>query len=274
MRPGVCAFGVSRCEQLRAQAVNRRTVQHMNRTIAFSAAFTLAASLLAADAKEEVKAAAKKLADASGYSWKATTEMGGGGGGGGGGRFGGPTEGKTLKDGTICLVMTRGENTFEAFKKGEKGAFKTQDGWQSLADATAGGGGGGGGQGNPGRFMGRTIQNYKAPAEEAADMAAKVKALKKEGDAWVGELTEEGAKSFMTFGRGGGGGNAPEISGAAGTVKFWTKDGVLSKYEYNLKGSMNFNGNERALDRTTTVEIKDVGATKLEIPAEAKAKMS
>ncbi len=241
----------------------------MNRTIAFSAAFTLAASLLAADAKEEVKAAAKKLADASGYSWKSTTEMGGGGGG----RFGGPTEGKALKDGTICLVMTRGDNTFEAIKKGDKGAFKTQDGWQSMADAPPAAGGGGG-QGNPGRFMGRMFQNYKAPADEAGEMVGKVKSLKKEGDAWVGELTEEGAKSFMTFGRGGGGGNAPEISGAAGTVKFWAKDGVLSKYEYNLKGSMNFNGNERQLDRTTTVEIKDVGTTKVEVPAEAKSKMS
>lgn len=252
----------------------------MKRQIALSAAMALATSLLAADAKDDVKAAAKKLADASGYSWKATTEAagGGGGGGGGGGRFGGPTEGKAVKDGTICLKMTRGENTTEAFKKGDKGAVKTQDGWQSLADlapAGGGGGGGGGGQGMPGRFMARTLQNYKAPAEEAADMAGKVKELMKEGDAWIGAMTEEGAKSLMTFGRGpGGGGNAPEISGAQGKVKFWIKDGVLAKYEYNVKGTVSFGGNDREVDRTTTVEIKDVGTTKLEVPDEAKKKMS
>lgn len=249
----------------------------MNRYIAFSAALALTTSVLAADAKDDVKAAAKKLADASGYSWKATTEMAGGGGGGGGGRFGGPTEGKALKDGTICLAMTRGDNTIEAFKKGEKGALKTQDGWQSLAELTAaagGGGGGGGGQGMPGRYMARTLQNLKAPAEEAADMAGKAQALKKEGDAWVGDLTEDGAKALMTFGGRGGGANAPEVRGAKGQVKFWLKDGVLAKYQYHVTGTVSMGGNDRDVDRTTTVEIKDVGATKLEIPAEAKQKMS
>lgn len=247
----------------------------MKRELAFGAALALATSLLAADAKDDVKAAAKKLADASGYSWKATTEMGGGGGGGGG-RFGGPTEGKAVKDGTICLMMTRGDNTIEAFKKGEKGAVKTQDGWQSLADLApaGGGGGGGGGQGMQGRFMARTLQNYKAPADEAADMVAKLKDLKKEGDAWVGAMTEEGARSLMTFGGRGGGGNAPEISGAQGTAKFWIKDGVLAKYQYNVKGTVSFGGNDRDVDRTTVVEIKDVGTTKLEVPDEAKKKLS
>jgi len=249
-------------------------IKSMKRQIALGAAMALATSLLGADARDDVKAAAKKLADASGYSWKATTEMGGGGGGGG--RGGGPTEGMALKDGTICLKMTRGENTTEAFKKGDKGVVKTQEGWQSLAElAPPGGGGGGGGQGMPGRFMARTLQNYKAPADEAADMAGKVKELKKEGDAWVGAMTEEGAKSLMTFGRGGGGGgNAPEVSGAQGKVKFWVKDGVLAKYEYNVKGTVSMGGNDREVDRTTTVEIKDVGTTKLAVPDEVKKKLS
>lgn len=245
----------------------------MKSHLTVSALLLAAGALVAADAKDEVKAAATKLADASGYSWKATTDFGGGGGGAG--RMGGPTEGKAVKDGTICLTMTRGDNTIEMFKKGEKGAVKTQDGWQSVAEATAGGGGGGGGQGNPARFMARTLQNYKAPAQEVTDMVAKLKDLKKEGEAFVGQMTEEGAKSMMTFGRGGpGGGNAPEISNARGQVKIWLKDGVLSKYEYNLQGTMTWNNNDRDINRTTTVEIKDVGTTKLEVPAAAKAKLS
>lgn len=236
----------------------------------------LSTSLLAADAREEVKSAAKKLADSSGYGWKATTEFGGGGAGGGAGGGGrmrpGPTEGKALKDGTVCLAMTRGDTTTEAFLKGEKGAIKTQDGWQSLSEA-AQSSGGGGGQGNRGRFAARMLQNYKAPAAEAADLAGKVKELKKEGDAYAGELTEEGAKSLMTMGRGAGA-NAPEVSGATGTVKFWIKDGVLAKYEYHVKGKMTFNNNERDVDRTSTIEIKDVGTTKIDVPAEAKQKLA
>jgi hypothetical protein len=52
------------------------------------------------------------------------------------------------------------------------------------------------------------------------------------------------------------------------------KDGQLAKYEYHVQGNMSFNGQDREINRTTTVEIKDVGSTKVEIPAEAKAKMS
>lgn len=243
----------------------------MRKQIVIGLATLMATCLVAADAKDDVKTAAKKLSDASGYSWKSTVEAGGGGGGGG--RFGGPTEGKALKDGTVCLAMTRGENKIEAFAKGSKGAIKTQDGWQSIEEAGQQGQGGGQGGGG-GRMIARTLQNYKAPAALAAEMVDKVKELKKDGDAYTGELTEEGAKAQMSFGRGGGGGNAPEISGAKGSVKFWIKDGVLSKYEVKVQGTISFNGNDREVDRTTTVEIKDVGTTKIEVPEDAKKKMS
>jgi len=55
-------------------------------------------------------------------------------------------------------------------------------------------------------------------------------------------------------------------------VKFWAKEGVLSKYEFKLQGKMSFNGNDTDVDRTTTVEIKDVGTTKVTVPEEAKKK--
>jgi hypothetical protein len=57
-------------------------------------------------------------------------------------------------------------------------------------------------------------------------------------------------------------------------VKFWIKDGVLSKYEFKVTGKVSFNGNDRDVDRTTTVEIKDVGTTKVEVSDEAKKKLS
>jgi hypothetical protein len=63
------------------------------------------------------------------------------------------------------------------------------------------------------------------------------------------------------------------VSEAKGSVKFWLKDGTLSKYETKVSGKINFNGNERDVDRTTTVEIKDVGTTKVEVPEEAKKKL-
>ncbi|MBK9139585.1 MAG: hypothetical protein IPM17_12615 [Verrucomicrobia bacterium] len=241
----------------------------MKRYVLFGAAFLLSGSLLAADAKEEVTAAVKKLADASSYGWKTTTEMGGGQGGG---RLGpGTTEGAASKDGWICVKMIRGDNVTEGVIKGDKAALKTDDGWQSVAELTAGGGGGGGQPGNRGRWMARTLQNYKAPAKEVADMLPQLKSLKKEGDAYVGEMTEEGVRALLRMGRpGGGGGNAPEPRDPKGSVKIWLKDGALAKYEYKVQATMSFQGNDMTIDRTTTVEIKDVGTAKVEVAEAAK----
>ena len=44
-------------------------------------------------------------------------------------------------------------------------------------------------------------------------------------------------------------------------------------YEVKVKGKVSFNGNDRDVDRTTTVEIKDIGSTKIEVPEEAKKKL-
>jgi hypothetical protein len=254
----------------------------MKKNLMIGAIALVAGSLLAAesDTKDAVNNAAKKLAEQSNYSWKTTSDTagGGGGGGGGGGAFRpGPTEGKTEKDGYTMLKMTRGDNTIQAVLKGGKGAIKTAEEWQSLSEAAEAQGGGGGGRGRGG-FMARMLQNYKTPAAEAQDLISKVKDLKEADGVYSGALTEEGAKSLLRFGGGrggaGGGGGGPEISGAKGSVKLWVNDGLLTKYQVKVQGTMSFNGNDRDIDRTTTVEIKDIGSSKVEIPSEAAKKAS
>ena len=248
----------------------------MKKELVIGALSVLVTSALAAGPVDEVKTAAKKLADSNGYSWKTTMEVtGGGGGGGGGARMGQPTEGKAAKDGTICLSMQRGNNTIEAFvKEGRdaQGAIKTENGWQSLSEASQAAGGGGARPGR-GRMISRTLQNYQAPATEVAEMAEKVKSLRKEGDMYAGDFTDEGAKAVL-LGPMRRGNNAPQVSGAKGSLKVWLKDGLVSKYEYTSEGTMSFGGNDRQIGRKTTVEIKDVGTTKFEVPAAAKEKMS
>ena len=232
----------------------------MKRTILFGLVVMATGSLLAAEsgAKDDVTAAAKKLAEKGNYSWKSTMEAG---------NFNGTTDGKTDKEGLVSLSMTFGDNTTEAFVQGGKGAVKSPDaGWESLADLAA--------DTDPGprRFLVRRLQTFKAPAAEVADLADKAKELKKEGDAYSSDLTEAGAKDLLAFG-GRRGPNAPEPKNAKGSIKFWTKDGLLSKYEVKVQGTVNFNGEDRDIDRTTTVEIKDVGTTKIEVPEAAKKKM-
>lgn len=49
---------------------------------------------------------------------------------------------------------------------------------------------------------------------------------------------------------------------------------MLSKYEFTLQGKVNYQGNDIDIDRTTTVEVKGIGSTKVSVPEEAKKKAS
>jgi hypothetical protein len=231
----------------------------MKKLMLCSAMMIAAGAVFAADAKEDLTAAAKKLGEQANYSWKTTVVVPEGA------RWRpGPTEGKVEKGGVTCVKMSFGDNTTEIFKKGDKAAFTNRDGeWQTLADAEGGEG--------PGRFMAAMVRNLQTPAEQAADIAAGVKEFKKAEDALAGDLTEEAAKKLMQFRRGGDG---PTITDAKGSAKFWIQDGALSKFEFKVSGKVDFNGNEMDLDRTTTVEIKDVGKTKIEVPEAAKSKLA
>ena len=122
-------------------------------------------------------------------------------------------------------------------------------------------------------FLARMVQNYKVPAVEAASLADDAKELKPDTNGISGDLTEAGAKELLTSGGGGSGGDGPTVTNPKGSVKFWIADGRLMKYPYHVPGTVSFNGNDRDVDRTTTVEIKDVNATKIDVAADAKKKL-
>jgi len=227
--------------------------------ILISAAMFVTSTLVAADSnpKDEINVAATKLADAANYSWRSTVTVPEDA------PFKpGPTDGKTEKGGYTLLTMSFGDNETKAVIKGEKGAATTQEGeWQTLEELANSQG--------PGRFMGMILRGYKVPAGQAAELASFCKEIKKEGDAYVSDLTADGAKTYLTFRRGGD----ATVTEPKGSVKFWIKDGALTKYEFHVKGKVSFNGNDFDQDRTTTVVIKDVGATKITVPEEAKKKL-
>ena len=234
----------------------------------------LAAGPLLAAPKDDVKAAADALGNAANYTWQTTVDMGADS------PFQiGPTDGKTEKDGYTTVSMTMMDNTSTIVLKGTNAAVKSADnGWQTVAEATAGGGGGGGFGGGPGMFAVRQAQNLKLPAVEAANLLNSASDLKVDGDKVTGDLTADGVKSLMAFGgrgrRGGGpGGGGPEITNPKGTVTFWIADGKLTKYQFHVTGSMSFGGNDMQMDRTTTTAISNVGSTKVEVPDDAKKKL-
>jgi len=235
----------------------------MFRKLAFGAMVAVGSVALAApDAKDDVTAAAKKLADASNYSWKQSTETG---------QFNTTQEGKTEKDGFTTINLVLGDNTIQTAMKGKKSAVKLEDGWKSAEELA-------GDQQGPGRFIGAMMANFKAPGSQAEEYVAKLKEVKKDGDTYVANLSGADAAALAPRRggrRGGGGGNAqpPQMQNAKVELKMWVKDGVLTKYTSHVTGTMSVNGEDRDIDATTTTEISDVGSTKVDLPDEAKKKL-
>lgn len=219
-----------------------------------------------AEPKDDVAAAIKKLGEAENYSWKSTVSMAGS-------DRAMTTSGKATGDGWMHLeIPGRDDSTMEAVMKGEKGAIKRQDGWQTLDEADASAESGGDGQRRRG-FAGGMLRRYKAPVALAEEILAITEGLAESEGALAGTLSADGVKEMMTWRRRGGeDANAP--SNTSGNVKFWMKDGVLSKIEYRMKGSVSFNGETRDIERTTVIEISDVGATDVAIPDDVKAKLA
>lgn len=237
-------------------ALSKTKISVMTKHLLIYAASLMAASLNAADSspKDEIQAAAKKLGEKANYSWKTTVVVPEGQ------RYRpGPSEGKTEKGGFTHVTWTFGDNTLQTVLKGEKGAVTNQEGtWESLADVEK--------EEGVGRFRAMLARSFKAPAEQAAELAAATTELKKDDDVYSGILSELGAKEFLRAGRSA---DQATVTDASGSVKFWLKDGAITKYEFRVKGTVNNNDRER----TTTIEIKDVGTTKLDIPDEAKKKL-
>jgi len=234
----------------------------MKKHVLLGLSVLLASSLFAAEPtpKEAVTTAAKKLGEKANYAWKSVPVVPEDA------QFKpGPTEGKTEKDGFTSFAMSFFDNKIQVAAKGDLRAITDQDGnWKSVAELDK--------EEGPARFLAMMARGLKIPEKEAVELASFAKDLKLEGDLYSSDLTEEGAKTLQLFGpRGGDGG--PTVSNAKGSVKFWLKEGMLIKYEFKLSGTIKFNDNDFPNNRTTTVEIKDVGTTKVEVPESAKKKL-
>jgi hypothetical protein len=226
----------------------------MKKTITFIAAVLFAGPLVAGDSnsKDDVVAAAKRLAGQPNYSWKEVVVLPEDS------PFKpGPTYGKLEKGGVTFVTLNFGDNTTKIFMKGGQSAIGNPDGgWLSAKELENDEG--------PGRFISFLVRAFKPPAAQAEELAGTAKELKLDGDVISGDMTETGARSQFRFGT---------VTNPKGWVKFWLKDGMLVKYQTKITGKADFNGNEFDVDRDTTVVISDVGSTKIEVPADATKKL-
>lgn len=210
------------------------------------------------NAPTEIKSAVTKLGEKSNYSWISTPKSEGASAN----LQLGSTEGKTEKNGFTYFKLTVGQNTVEAAFKGAKSAIKTENDWepsQALQGDRA--------------WVARRLTAFKAPVAEAEDLLAKVQGLRKEiGNVYAGDLSQSGVKELLSMRARDGQNSMP--TGAKGWAKFWVRDNMLVRYQYNVQGKlMGQNQQESDINRTTTVEIKDVGSTTVQLPDEAKKKL-
>lgn len=233
----------------------------MKTTLFLTSVFLTVNLVTAADQspQEALVAAGKNLAEKPNYSWNLTVDEPG--------RPRGTIDGKIQKDGTAFLTLARGDQSFEGVLKGNKAALKTDDGWKTVAEIADDGN-----QARAPRIVAGLLQNFKAPATEVADLARRIKDLNKTDDSYAGTLDRETAKELFFF-RIRPTENDPEMKQAKGSIKFWLKDGAVSKYEYAIETVFLVEGDEREVKRTCTLEIKDVGTTKVSIPDDAAKKL-
>ncbi len=211
---------------------------------------------------EKVTQAAKQVAEKTNYSWATSTKEGDGGSG----RLG-TIEGRAEKSGVTFLGFSVGGIPVEVCMKGGKGSAKALEGWQTFDEIAQTSG--------TAAAVVRFLRSYKAPVAESVDLAAKTKALKEEEGVFSGDLKEDAVKELLLFGtRRGDDQEAPKTSDAKGSIKFWIKDGALTKYEIKVQGKVTSGDRESDINRTTTVELKEVGTTKMDVPAEAVQKLS
>ena len=231
---------------------------------------TIALSLLAAslssagetNSNDEARTAVSKLKEQPNYSWVSTLEMvdmpftpe--------------PQHGKTEKDGVSIVTQDfNGETTKAAFKGGKVVVFFDGE-WQSVSNPDSD------------DFMDRAAMTARflagsgTAAKQAEELLGMTQTLKAGDDGVLaGDLTEKGVQDLLSFGPRRG--NAPGAKNAKGSAKFWLKDGALVKFQSHIQGRIPFGPEqeERDMDITRTVEIKDVGKTKVEVPEEAKKKL-
>ena len=215
-------------------------------------------ALMAADPSPsgDVKAAARALGQQKNYAWVSTPRSEGASVN----WRQGPTFGQSEKDGGTYIKFDLGDSTIEAAFKGTKSAIKLDGVWTSsveLVDDRA--------------WIADALKAYRPPAAEAAQLAEAAPKLAKEADGSLsGSLTEQVVKDILLTGRR----TETPPKDLKGSVRFWLKEGALAKYEFNVQGKVTGrDGQEFDVNRTTTVEIKDVGSTKVPVPDEAKLKL-
>ena len=223
--------------------------------------FGFGATAAQADPKQELAQAIGSLQNKTNYSWTATTVPHGE-------RtpwVQSPINGKTEKGGRTYFAFSIEGNQVEAAFLGTRSAINTDGVWELATELTG-----------ERLALANRLQAFKAPAVEAEELLNQSQNLRRNRDgSFEAELPAPVVKEMLAE-RSRSGIQEGGPANPKGSVKFWVRNGVLEKFEYTLQGKIiipDFR-QEFDVDRTTTVEIKNVGSTRVTLPPAAMQKLS
>jgi hypothetical protein len=210
------------------------------------------------EAPREVSSALQAVSSFSSYGWSAMIAS----------NDGAPEiacDGKSEKDGFSALTVRFGDRTIEGYMLGNHAFVTSPDTkWKDIPEMKPGE--------SPTIFMDRMLRALKLPAIEIAELTRRSTNLREANGVLTGDLDEEAAKELLQRPRGRAA-KDESPSQAKGSLKVWTTNGLVSKYQYTLSGKQPRDGREVDLARTVTVEIKDVGTTTVIVPDRIKEKL-
>lgn len=211
-------------------------------------------------ADKEIRAAVQqaitRLAEQPNYSWIASTRISERGA-----ASQGPLIGQAERNGYTYFKLSLGENTMEAAFHGRNSAIKTDEGWQSSIELDG-----------DREWIARRLSAFEPPTIEVAGLLARVAWLRHEkSGAYYADLKTDDARQLVSQRS-----RTADATGvrAKGWVRFYVAGGSLTRYEYHLEGKIpGPNRTSIGINRTTTVEIKEVGTTQVNVPEEARNKL-
>jgi hypothetical protein len=204
----------------------------------------------------DVMAAVAKVGDAGSYSWTRVTDDVSSGGA----RM--SESGKTDTSGYTLIDLNSGGFYLHVAFKGSYAVVNAGQGWKSLDDMAD--------QRQAVRAVSRIVRGLKSPVMIARDIVSRVGELKRDGEMRTAELTGDDASELLgpVFDMRGRDMTDPKV-----TVKFWVRDGALTRYELRASVNVSRQGVATEVSRAISVEFSNVGSTKVEVPDEAKGKL-
>ena len=179
-----------------------------------------------------------------------------------------PIRGRTDSEGWLVLEAELPGTVRRAAGRGRDRVVEAADGWRSGAEIE--------GLRAEERQVARDLGAVPTPVDELTGLLPILGGLRREADgSYFGAVPEDTAERLIraiVSGRAPGG-FVPELRAPFGNVRVWLRDGRLQRYVISAAATASLPFGTKEIKRVSTVEIREVGATRVDVPAEAKAKL-